>query len=292
MSIPQFTLNDGLKIPALALGTANSTGDEGYHAVLAALKAGYRHIDTASAYNSEEPVGRAIKDSGIPREEIFVTTKLWGDDHKNPEAALAKSLKTLGLDYVDLYLIHWPIPLTEEGKADPSEDLDFVKTWAKFQKLVGKGTKSIGVSNFDIVNLEKLLSAESTTVVPAVNQVELHPSLPQHKLVEFNKSKGIVLEAYSPLGSKNTQLLDNAELKKIADRYGVSVANILISWSIWRGVVVLPKSNKPERVEANFKVVKLKDEDGEEINQLYKKIGKKRYISPNWGATIFHDEEE
>lgn len=303
MTIPDFKLNDGNSIPALGLGTWQSTPDEVYNAVLEALKIGYRHIDTAAAYENEESIGKAIKDSGIPREEIFITTKLWSTFHKNPELGLKESLQKLGVEYINLYLIHWPVmlnpngnnwkfPTLENGKRDIVNDWNFIKTWEKMQNLVGKGTKSIGVSNFDIVNLDKLLNADTTSIIPAVNQVELHPNLPQHKLLEYSKSKGIQLEAYSPLGSTNSPLLKNEQLVKIGEKYGVSSATILISWSIWRGVVVLPKSVTPSRIESNFKIVKLDDEDGKIIDDLYKTIGVKRIINPDWDpVTVFHSDD-
>lgn len=303
MSIPSFKLNDGNLIPALGLGTWQSSPEEVYTAVLEALKLGYRHIDTAAAYGNEESIGKAIKDSGIPREEIYLTTKLWSTFHKDPKKGLEESLKKLGVDYIDLYLIHWPVmlnpngnnskfPTLPNGKRDIILDWDFTQTWEKVQDLVGNGVKSIGVSNFDIVNLEKLLNSKTTTIIPAVNQVELHPNLPQHKLLEYSKSKGIQLEAYSPLGSTNSPLLKNEQLIKIGEKYGVSSATILISWSIWRGVVVLPKSITPSRIESNFKVVKLNDEDGKTIDDLYKTIGVKRFINPDWSPlTVFHSDD-
>ena len=187
---------------------------------------------------------------------------------------------------------NWKFPTLENGKRDIVNDWNFIKTWEKMQNLVGKGTKSIGVSNFDIVNLDKLLNADTTTIIPAVNQVELHPNLPQHKLLEYSKSKGIQLEAYSPLGSTNSPLLKNEQLVKIGEKYGVSSATILISWSIWRGVVVLPKSVTPSRIESNFKIVKLDDEDGKIIDDLYKTIGVKRIINPDWDpVTVFHSDD-
>ncbi|RCK63700.1 Glycerol 2-dehydrogenase (NADP(+)) [Candida viswanathii] len=303
MSIPNFKLNDGNTIPALGLGTWQSTPEEVYTAVLEALKIGYRHIDTAAAYENEESIGRAIKDSGVPRSEIYLTTKLWSTFHKDPRKGLDESLRRLGVEYVDLYLIHWPVmlnplgnhwkfPTLPDGSRDIVHDWDFVRTWEKVQELVGKGAKSVGVSNFDVVNLDKLLAAESTKLVPAVNQVELHPNLPQHKLLAYSKEKGIQLEAYSPLGSTGSPLLLNEVLVKIGEKYGVSSATILISWSIWRGVVVLPKSVTPSRIESNFKVVKLEDEDGKKIDDLYKTIGVKRVINPDWSpVTVFHSDE-
>ncbi|KAG7661998.1 uncharacterized protein J8A68_004498 [[Candida] subhashii] len=296
-------LNNNTKIPVLGLGTWQSSPEEVYTAVLHALKTGYRHIDTAFAYDNEESIGRAIHDSGIPRDELFITTKLWCTYHQVPQEGLKESLKRLGLEYVDLYLMHWPVPLNPkgndpkfptlpDGNRDIVEGWDFVKTWEKMQELVGNGTKSVGVSNFDVENLERLLEAPSTKIVPVANQVELHPHLPQHKLLKFAKAKGIVLEAYSPLGSTNSPLLTEPELVKIAEKYQVSTATILISWAIWRGTVVLPKSITPKRIESNFKTVKLDDVDGKTIDDLHKTIGIKRFINPNWyPVTVFHGDE-
>ncbi|KAK6205425.1 Aldo/keto reductase [Scheffersomyces amazonensis] len=299
-----FTLNDGTKIPAVGLGTWQSTDNEAYEAVLFALKNGYRHIDTAAAYGNEEQVGKAIKDSGVPRSEIYVTTKLWGTFHQDPETAIKSSLEKLGLEYIDLYLIHWPVelnphgndpkfPSLPNGKRDIIADSDYTKTYARVQELVTKGyTKSVGVSNISVENLTKLLAAPTTKIVPAVNQVELHPYLPQHKLLELTKSKGIYLEAYSPLGSTESPLFKDETIVKIAKKNDVSPATILISWAVQRGTVVLPKSITPSRIEDNLKTIKLSEEDFEEINNLHKVVGVKRFINPDWSPiTVFHSDD-
>lgn len=291
-----LTLNTGATIPQLGLGTWRSTEEEAYNAVLEALKAGYKHIDSAAIYKNEGPVGRAIRDSGVPRGELFVTTKLWGTHHRDPAQALDDSLKRLGLDYVDLYLIHWPLAFehttesegltvpSKDGKPLIDEDWDFVKTWAKFQELPATGkTRVVGVSNFSVNNLKKLLAAPSTKVVPAANQVESHPLLQQKELIAFGKEHGIIIEAYSPLGSQDSPLFKNESLKSIAASYEVSVAQLLINWALKRDVVVLPKSINKDRIISNFQVFDLKPEDVEKVSSLVA-AGEQRFINPGWSS--------
>lgn len=283
-----------------SLGTFRSSKNEAYSAVLHAIKeTGYVHIDTAAMYQNEEEVGKAIKDSGVSRDKLFITTKLWGTQQRNPKAALNDSLKRLGLDYVDLYLIHWPVPLKtgniKDGnlfsfptKPDGSRDVDiedwnFIKTWELVQDLPKTGkTKAVGVSNFSINNLKELLAAPTTKVVPAVNQIEVQPLLPQTELIEFAKSKGIITEAYSPLGSLDSPLFTNKTLLEIAKSYDVQVAQLLINWAVKRGYVVLPKSVTNSRIDANFQVFDLKDEDFQKISDLIKVEGERRFVHPDW----------
>ncbi|CAH6723312.1 glycerol 2-dehydrogenase (NADP(+)) [[Candida] jaroonii] len=296
-----FKLLNGKEIPAIGLGTWKATDEEVYNSVLFALKTGYRHIDTAAGYGNEVPIGKAIKDSGIARSEIFVTTKLWSIDHHDPEAALKASLERLGLDYVDLYLMHWPLALNPKGnhpaiptKPDGTRDIlldwPFTKTWKLMEPLIEKGfTKALGVSNCTIEKLTTLFN-ENLKVKPVVNQVELHPYLPQHKLLDFAKKHGIILEAYSPLGSSDAPLLKDETIAKIAETYGVSSATIIISWAVWRGTVVLPKSVKESRIESNFEIVTLKDEDGEKLNNLVnERGGPQRFVSPPWNPFVVFD---
>ena len=233
-------LNNGEKIPALGLGVYQSKpGSETQQAVKRAFEMGYRHVDTAAYYRNEEDVGKAIKESGIPREEIFVTTKLRNEDHLIAEKAFNESLKKLGMDFVDLYLIHWPQTGTR------------VKAWKALEKIYSEGkAKSIGVSNFTIPHLEELL--EIADVVPAVNQVEFSPYLYQKELLDYCKKKGIALEAYSPLtrGKK----LNDPRLLEIASNYSKTPAQILIRWGLEQELIVIPKSVHKERIQENAEV--------------------------------------
>ncbi|KAI8981768.1 NADP-dependent oxidoreductase domain-containing protein [Mycotypha africana] len=304
-----FTLNNGAQMPAVGLGTWQSSekDDTVYKAVKAALAAGYRHIDTAMMYGNEAEVGRGIRDglkeNGLKREDVFVTTKLAPIDAR-PEyvpRGFEDSFKRLDIGYIDLYLMHWPVamnpetrqlfPLRPDGSRDVDEELKgrFEITWEAMEKLLDTGkVKSIGVANFSIPNLERLL--KTAKVVPAVNQIELHPYLPQFKLVEFCKSKGIHCSAYSPLGSTQSTLFEDETLGKIAKSYNVSLAQILISWGVTRGSV-LPKSVHPERIASNIETVELKDEEIQAINDI-SKTTTKRFIRPNWGVPVFDEDFE
>ncbi|KAI5961490.1 GCY1 [Candida theae] len=280
----KFTLNTGAKIPAVGLGTWRaSEKDAAYNSVLTALKNGYRHIDTAAIYGNEEEVGRGIAAAKIPREELFVTTKLWNKNHKDVEAALDESLKKLGLDYVDLYLIHWPVS-TDPKTDKPYSDHDFVDTWKTLQKIYKKGkkVKAIGVSNFTVKKLEKLLNADGVDVVPAANQVEAHPLLTQPELYDYLKSKNIVLEAYSPLGSSESPLFKNKTITEIAEKNGVEPAQVLVSWAVQRNTVVLPKSVTDSRIISNIKTFTLSEEDFETLNKLSEKDGVVRTCDPGF----------
>jgi glycerol 2-dehydrogenase (NADP+) len=302
-STSTLKLNTGMFIPQIGLGTWLSTEEEGYQAVLEALKLGYRHIDTAAIYKNEGSVGRAIKDSDIPRKEIFVTTKLWGTQQRDPLTALEQSLERLGLDYVDLYLMHWPVPLkeptegevitvpvNEDGSRAIDLDWDFIKTWELMQELPKTGkAKAVGVSNFSVNNLEQLKASDKIHLTPAANQVESHPLLPQTELINYCQSHGIVLEAYSPLGTSNSPFFKDERLLAIAEKYDASVAQVLINWGISRGIVLLPKSVNKNRIASNLKIIDLKPEDAEEVSKMYEKYGEKRLVAPNWGQfPIFH----
>ena len=296
-------LNSGAVIPQIGLGTWRSTGEkDGCNAVLAALKAGYRHIDTAAIYLNEGQVGKAIRDSGVPREEIFVTTKLWCTQQQEPEKALNESLERLGLDYVDLYLMHWPvclgqsaikdgnllcIPQLPNGKRDVITDSwDFVKTWELMQLLPRDKARNIGVSNFSINNLKHLMSSPTFKVVPAVNQVELHPRLPQPELVQWCKERNIQIEAYSPLGSMDAPILSEPLILQIAERLNVTPAQVVISWHVQRGYVVLPKSIHADRIESNLKTFVLPEEDFNMISNLSKEKGELRVCNPDWSPFV------
>jgi diketogulonate reductase-like aldo/keto reductase len=236
----KLRLNHGHLIPQLGLGVWQiRAGATCEGAVLAALEAGYRHIDTASMYGNEESVGAAIRTSGIPREKIFVTTKLWNSDHGKPERALDASLRRLKFDYVDLYLIHYPVRQRRQS-------------WHVLEALQAKGkARSIGVSNFTIRHLEELFG--ETETVPAVNQVELHPYLYQKDLLDFCAAKGIIVEAYSPL--THGERLNDSKLVAVAKRYpSKSTAQILIRWALQHGLVVIPKSANRRRIFENADV--------------------------------------
>lgn len=236
------TLNNGVQMPMLGLGTFQSeNGETARDAVLWALEAGYRHIDTAALYANEESVGEAIKASGIPREQIFVTTKVWNGDqgYETTLRAFDTSLKRLNMDYVDLYLVHWPIRETRE------------ETWRALLKIAEGGrVRAIGVSNFVVRHLKELLAW--SPVVPAVNQFEIHPYLTRVELVDFCKQQGIQVESYSPLvrGKK----FNDPTLMAVAQRCGKSPAQVMVRWSLQKGLVVIPKSVRRERILENADV--------------------------------------
>ncbi|EEY15339.1 GCY [Verticillium alfalfae VaMs.102] len=250
-----FTLNTGDKLPAVGLGTWQSKPNEVKHAVEAALRQGYRHIDTALAYGNEREVGDGIKASGVPRSEIWLTTKLDNPWHKRVQEGIASSLESLQTDYVDLYLMHWPSSTDPEDLKKHHPDWDFVDTWREMQKLVGTGkVRNIGVSNFGIKNLERLLNDPSCKIVPAVNQIELHPCNPSPKLLEYNASKGIHSTAYSCLGSTDSPLYKNETLLNIAKAKGKTPQQVLLLWGLSRGSSVIPKSVSKERIAANYEL--------------------------------------
>ncbi len=235
-------LNNGIKIPMFGLGTyLNDKGKQAINSILYALEIGYRHIDTAAMYENEKEVGRAVRESCIPREEIFVTTKLWNSDHgfDNTIKAFQRSLERLRLDYIDLYLIHWPV-----------ENLR-LESWRALERLYSDGLcKSIGVSNYMERHLDEILN--NFSVVPAVNQVEFSPFLYLKELQNYCESKGIALESYSPL-TKGHKLKDS-NLIDIARRYDKSTSQILVRWCLQKGVIVIPKSAQKEHIKENSAV--------------------------------------
>lgn len=242
---PHLTLNDGRTIPQLGLGVFLVDPDEAERIVTDALEAGYRHIDTAMIYKNEEGVGRAIAKSGVPREELFITTKLWNSDQgtDSARAALDLSLQKLQLDYVDLYLIHWPSP--KYGK--------HVESWQTLVELRESGTaRSIGVSNFMQQHLEDIDAA--TGVVPVVNQIELHPALQQRALRAFQEPRGTLTESWGPLGQGKYELAELPGLAEIAERHGKSVQQVAIRWHLQEGLIVFPKTTKKERMVQNADV--------------------------------------
>lgn len=260
--VPDIALNDGNTIPQIGLGVWQAAnGAETQQAVEAALKAGYRHIDTAAVYKNEDGVGTAITTSGVPREELFITTKLWNSDQGkgNVRPALVKSLERLGLSYIDLYLIHWPTP---------ARDL-IVETWKELEALKSEGLiRSIGVSNFRVEDLEKLASEGLTT--PVLNQIELHPGLLQNELRAYGKAHDIRIESWSPIGGSRGNILDNPVLVELAKKYGKSSAQIAIRWHIQNDLIVIPKSVREERIQENFDVFdfELSPEDITAINDI------------------------
>lgn len=245
MTIPDITLNDGHTIPQLGFGVFKVDPVQTERIVSDALEVGYRHIDTAAIYGNEEGVGRAIASSGIARDELFVTTKLWNADQgsDSARAALASSLDRLGLDHVDLYLIHWPRP-----------DLDrYVTSWQTLEQLRDEGlTRSIGVSNFHRPHLERLLA--ETETVPAVNQIELHPAFAQRDLRAFGEGHGIHTEAWGPLGQGKYDLFSEEPIAAAARTHGVSPAQVVIRWHLQQGIIVFPKSSTRERIAQNIDV--------------------------------------
>lgn len=269
---PSITLNSGTAIPQLGLGVWQSTNPEAEAAVgFAVGEAGYRHIDTASAYGNEEGVGRGLAASGVPREDVFLTTKLWNADqgHAPALAAFDASLDRLAVDYVDLYLIHWPLRDTDR----------LLRTWDALEEIAASGrARAIGVCNFEPHHLQLL--ADRGATLPAVDQVELHPHLPQHEIRSAAAELGVAVQSWSPLGgtsnsgwgdaSKPNTLLTDPGIVAIAARHGVSPAQVLIRWHLQNGLVVIPKSANPKRITQNFDVLgfELTDVDLAEIATL------------------------
>lgn len=242
-----YTLNNGVKIPVVGFGTWQTpSGKVAYDSVKIALASGYRHIDTATAYGNEESVGKGIKDSGLNRHDIFLTTKLWNPDHgyENTKKALDRSLTSLGTDYVDLYLIHWPSPVDTR---DQWEELN-AETWRAMEEALKAGkTRAIGISNFRPKHLEALM--KTATVTPAVNQNFLNPSDLQPEVTEANAKYNIFNEAYSPLGTG--KIFSVPELKEMAQKYDKTVAQVVLRWSLQHGFLPLPKSVHANRIEEN-----------------------------------------
>ncbi|WEO94332.1 aldo/keto reductase [Streptomyces sp. FXJ1.172] len=258
--VPPIILNNGIEMPQLGYGVWQVPDDEAERAVSTALEAGYRSIDTAAIYGNEEGTGKAIAAAGLPREDIFVTTKLWNSDqgYDSTLRAFDASLAKLGLDHVDLYLIHWPLPARD----------NYLDTYRALEKLYAdERVRAIGVSNFLPEHLRRLIDA--TSVIPAVNQIELHPHLQQHAAREFHAEQGITTEAWSPLG-QGKGLLEVPAIVAIAQKHGRTPAQIVLRWHIQLGNVVIPKSVTPSRIKENIEVFgfSLDDEDLAAISAL------------------------
>lgn len=264
-------LNSGARIPQLGLGTSQAADPAA--SVKAALQLGYRHVDTAQMYGNEAEVGQGVRDSEVPREDVFVTTKLHNPHHDPDDArrTFSESLERMGLEYVDLFLIHWPMPFLE---------VDYVDTWKTVIELRDSGrAKTIGVSNFQPDHLERIIDA--TGVVPAVNQIEAHPYFANNELREFAKSLGLVIEAWSPLG-KGDELSDPV-ISAIAEKLGRSPAQVILRWHVQRGDVVIPKSDRQQRLQENFDVFnfELAEADMAAIDALDKGEDGRRSPHPN-----------
>ena len=246
MTIPTLQLLDGNRIPQVGYGVFKVPADDTRRAVLEAFELGYRHIDTAAIYGNEEGVGAAIAESGIPRDELFITTKLWNDRHDGdePRAALGESLGKLGLDAVDLYLVHWPTPARD----------NYVHAWERLIDLREQGlTRSIGVSNFLVPHLERIIA--ETGVAPVVNQIELHPAYQQREVVEWALARGIRIEAWGPLGQGKYDLFSVPAVADAAAAHGKTPAQVVLRWHLDKGNIVFPKSVRRDRLAENIDIV-------------------------------------
>ncbi|ODM21800.1 hypothetical protein SI65_02644 [Aspergillus cristatus] len=304
----KFKLNTGAEIPAIGFGTWQDIGSQ-ENAVTEAIKAGYRHIDTAQGYETEEPIGKAIRSSGIPRNELFVTTKLWHNAHHPDDVlkSLQGSLDRLGLDYVDLLLIHWPVAWKRGDELFPKnssgklilEDIDWLDTYKAMEKVIPTGkVKAIGVSNFSKAEIERLV--QNAAIPPAVHQFEGHPWLQQRDFADWHKSKGIHVTHYSPFGNQNElysgaghlgKLIDEPILEQIGKKHGKSSSQVALAWAITDGHSVLPKSKTPSRIKSNLEGdFKLDADDMSKIQQIDRKL-RFNDSSGEFGRDFFQDLE-
>ena len=243
MSVPDVQLNDGRSIPQLGVGVFKVEPEETAEVVRTALEVGYRHVDTAQMYRNERGVGQGVRESGLDRGEVFVTSKLNNGYHRPDDArrAFERSLERMGFEYVDLFLIHWPLPTLYDG--------DFVSTWRTLEEFRADGrARSIGVSNFQVAHLERL--AAETETVPAVNQIELHPYFLNEEVRAYGEAHGIATEAWSPLAQN--RVLNDPLVEEVAERVGRTPAQVVLRWHLQRGSIVFPKSAAPERIRENF----------------------------------------
>jgi 2,5-diketo-D-gluconate reductase A len=259
-TVPSLVMNNGLQIPQLGFGVFLVPPEETKQAVTEALEAGYRLIDTAQGYRNEEGVGAAIAESDVPRDELFITTKLTNSEqgYDTTLAAFDGSMDKLGIDVLDLFLIHWPLPMFDQ----------YIETWRAFEKLLADGrVRSIGVSNFEIPHLQRLLA--ETDVTPAVNQIELHPEFPQEDLRDFHQQHGILTESWGPLG-QGKGLLENPQIVEVAQRKDRTPAQVVLRWHVQLGCVVIPKSVNPDRIRENIDIFdfELDDADMAEISKV------------------------
>lgn len=299
----EIKLNDGTKMPILGLGTWKSIPGEVEKAVQTAVAIGYRHIDCAMVYENENEIGNALQKimtSGVRREDLYIVSKLWNSHHRPDlvEIGLRETLKQLGLDYLDLYLIHSPMAFQENSGLNPVDDkgkliyssIDYVETWKAMEACVRSGlTRSIGVSNFNSYQLQRIL--DTCTIKPVTNQVECHPYLNQQKLIDYCAKRQVVITAYSPLGSPDRpwaksgdrSLLQDPVVLEIAKSHNKSAAQVLIRYQIQRGVAVIPKSVSKARIEENFDVFdfKLSEEERTNLNSLNCNV---RYLHHDWVA--------
>jgi 2,5-diketo-D-gluconate reductase A len=257
-TVPNIELNDGHSIPQLGFGVFQIPPEQTAEAVTRALETGYRHIDTAQMYGNEREVGEAVRASGVDRAEVFVTSKLSNAAHRpdDAERSFDETLTALGFDYVDLFLIHWPLPTLYDG--------DYVSTWNEFEQWAAEGrARSIGVSNFEVEHLERL--AAECEVVPAVNQIELHPYFQNEEVRRYGVERGIATQAWSPIAQG--EVLDDPAIGEIAERLGRTPAQVVLRWHIQRGSIVFPKSTTPARIEENFALFDF-ELDADEVGRI------------------------
>ncbi|KAI8368715.1 NADP-dependent oxidoreductase domain-containing protein [Blakeslea trispora] len=307
----KLTLHTGQEIPLVGLGTWLSKPDEVRKAVKYALENGYRHLDCAYVYCNEDEVGQGLRESGVPREEVFITSKLWNTHHRKEYVKhnVKASLKALGVDYLDLYLVHWPVSFINPGTPEETpvvpnmeylipkkdgvvqvETVDHLETWKAMEELVDEGyVKAIGLSNYNIEKTQIIL--DNCRIKPAMNQIELHPALQQPELVKFCQDNGIQVTAYSPLGNNvygEERIVDDPAIVKVAQKLNKSPAQVCIAFAAQRGVVVIPKSVTPSRILENFQDFVLSQEDFDAIASLGSR--NIRYNDPGvkeWSCSIF-----